>query len=107
MYAQYYMLGSSAANCCAHACTNASNMASGTTTTVTHPDGTSIVCVTAAVASPPKDLKLMYFDGRGLMELPRTLLAIAGRFPGEDYEDLCAALAFPVDSFWGCQGSAV
>lgn len=33
-----------------------------------------------------------YFDGRGLMELPRTLLAVAGRFPGADYEDLCAAL---------------
>jgi hypothetical protein len=26
------------------------------------------------------------------MELPRTLLAVAGRFPGADYEDLCAAL---------------
>lgn len=39
------------------------------------------------VNAAPKSLKLMYFDGRGLMELPRTLLATAGKFPGKDYED--------------------
>jgi len=28
-----------------------------------------------------------YWNGRGLMEIPRLLLAIAGKFPGDDYTD--------------------
>lgn len=32
-------------------------------------------------------LALKYWNGRGLMEVPRTLLAIAGKFPPNDYED--------------------
>ena len=32
-------------------------------------------------------LTLKYWNGRGLMEVPRLLLAIAGKFPGTDYED--------------------
>lgn len=35
-----------------------------------------------------KPIKLTYFDGRGLAEVPRTLLASAGLFPGEGYEDV-------------------
>lgn len=32
--------------------------------------------------------KLTYFDGRGLAEIPRTLFATVGRFPGEGFEDV-------------------
>jgi len=32
-------------------------------------------------------LKLMYFNGRGLMEVPRTLLATVGKFAPVDFED--------------------
>lgn len=32
-------------------------------------------------------LKLMYFDGRGLMEVPRQLLATVNKFAPTDYED--------------------
>jgi glutathione S-transferase len=32
-------------------------------------------------------ISLKYWNGRGLMEVPRMLLAISGKFPGEDYED--------------------
>lgn len=32
-------------------------------------------------------ISLRYFPGRGLMEVPRMLLAISGRFPPNDYED--------------------
>lgn len=31
---------------------------------------------------------LSYFDGRGLAELPRTLFATVGRFPGAGFEDV-------------------
>lgn len=33
------------------------------------------------------NLKLMYFKGRGLMEVPRTLLATVGKFAPADFED--------------------
>ena len=36
--------------------------------------------------SESKPLHLKYWNGRGLMEVPRMLLAIAGQFPG-DYVD--------------------
>ena len=53
-----------------------------TTTTITHPDGTSISTTTTTVGSvggaagsgKPSDLKLYYWNGRGLMEVPRMLL---------------------------------
>eukprot|EP00602_Paraphysomonas_sp_CaronLab_P006794 CAMPEP_0185017856 /NCGR_PEP_ID=MMETSP1103-20130426/732_1 /TAXON_ID=36769 /ORGANISM="Paraphysomonas bandaiensis, Strain Caron Lab Isolate" /LENGTH=228 /DNA_ID=CAMNT_0027547451 /DNA_START=59 /DNA_END=742 /DNA_ORIENTATION=- len=32
-------------------------------------------------------LTLNYWNGRGLMEIPRIMLAISGKFPGEDYVD--------------------
>lgn len=32
-------------------------------------------------------LELAYWNGRGLMEVPRMLLALAGKFPGDDYKD--------------------
>jgi len=32
-------------------------------------------------------ISLKYWGGRGLMEAPRFCLAIAGKFPGEGYED--------------------
>jgi glutathione S-transferase len=32
-------------------------------------------------------ITLKYWNGRGLMEVPRTMLAIAGKFPGADYTD--------------------
>lgn len=34
-----------------------------------------------------KPIELIYFDGRGLAEVPRTLFATAGLFPGEGYAD--------------------
>lgn len=35
---------------------------------------------------------LKYWNGRGLMEVPRMLLAISGKFPGDGYEDMrCSA----------------
>jgi glutathione S-transferase len=37
--------------------------------------------------SSPSDLTLKYWNGRGLMEVPRLLLAIAGKFPTTDYTD--------------------
>eukprot|EP01032_Pedospumella_encystans_P033152 gene33152-37457_t len=36
-------------------------------------------------ASEPLTLK--YWNGRGLMEIPRILLAVAGKFPGAGYTD--------------------
>ena len=33
-------------------------------------------------------LSLTYFDGRGLAEVPRTLLVLSGRFPGKGFEDV-------------------
>jgi len=36
---------------------------------------------------PPAKLELKYFDGRGLMELPRQLLATAGKFAPADFTD--------------------
>lgn len=33
------------------------------------------------------ELELKYWGGRGLMEVPRMMLAIAGKFPGEGYTD--------------------
>ena len=58
----------------------------------------------------PASLKLMYFDGRGLMELPRQLLATAGKFPGEDYEDFRYPIGmkdgkFSVEEFTAAQKS--
>ncbi len=47
-----------------------------TTTTVTHPDGTTVTCTTTTVASPKK-LVLKYWNGRGLMEVARQLLAVS------------------------------
>lgn len=32
-------------------------------------------------------ISLKYWNGRGLMEVPRLMLAIAGKFPGDGYED--------------------
>jgi glutathione S-transferase len=32
-------------------------------------------------------IKILYFDGRGAMELPRLILAAGGKFAGEDFED--------------------
>lgn len=46
-----------------------------TTTTVTHPDGTTVTCTTTA-ASAPASLVLKYWNGRGLMEVARQLLAV-------------------------------
>jgi len=40
-----------------------------------------------SIFASPTSLQLKYWDGRGLMEVPRTLLAIAGKFPGDDYVD--------------------
>ena len=50
-----------------------------TTTTVTHPDGTVVTCTTTTVASPEK-LVLKYWNGRGLMEVARQLLAVSKMF---------------------------
>ena len=45
----------------------------------------------ASAKGVPADLELMYWNGRGLMEVPRMLLALAGKFPkggeGGDYVD--------------------
>jgi len=38
-------------------------------------------------AGYPASLKLTYFNGRGAMEVSRSLLAAAGKFPPADYED--------------------
>jgi glutathione S-transferase len=38
---------------------------------------------------PPNTIKsLIYWNGRGLMDVPRAMLAISGKFPGTDYEDV-------------------
>lgn len=39
------------------------------------------------MTSIPSDLTLKYWNGRGLMEVPRLLLAISGKFPTTDYTD--------------------
>jgi len=39
-------------------------------------------------APSPTDITLKYWNGRGLMEVPRQLLAIAGKFPGAGYTDV-------------------
>jgi glutathione S-transferase len=39
------------------------------------------------MTSSQPDLTLNYWTGRGLMEVPRLLLAISGKFPGADYTD--------------------
>ena len=49
-----------------------------TTTTITHPDGTTVTCTTTSV-SPPEKLVLKYWNGRGLMEVARQLLAVRHR----------------------------
>lgn len=41
----------------------------------------------SSLAASAPGLVLKYWDGRGLMEVPRMMLAIAGRFPGSGYED--------------------
>jgi len=41
-----------------------------------------------AGVSKPSDLQLYYWNGRALMEVPRMLLAAAGKFPITDYEDI-------------------
>ena len=44
----------------------------------------------AKKAAPKKakaGLTLKYWNGRGLMEVPRMMLAISGKFPGSGYED--------------------
>lgn len=52
-----------------------------TTTTVTHPDGTTVTCTTTTVASP-ENLVLKYWNGRGLMEVARQLLAVSEEWSG-------------------------
>lgn len=37
-----------------------------------------------------KGLKLMYWGGRGLMEIPRTMLSTKGKVAGKDFEDFRA-----------------
>jgi len=54
-----------------------------TTTVITHPDGTQISCCTTTAAAKPASLKLCYFNGRGLAEISRMLLGVAG----VNYED--------------------
>lgn len=44
-------------------------------------------------------LKLIYYDGRGPAELTRTLLALAGKFPGGGYEN-CTHSITPGDTFY-------
>ena len=71
-----------------------------TSTSVTHPDGTVVHVTTTATTAPPKSLKLMYFDGRGLMELPRQLLATAGLFAKDgDFEDFRYPIAMEDGKF--------
>ena len=41
----------------------------------------------AAICATDSDCARRYWNGRGLMEVPRQLLAIAGRFPGKGYVD--------------------
>ena len=48
--------------------------------------GMMMACGGAKTAAPSK-LELKYFDGRGLMEVPRQLLATAGKFAPEDFTD--------------------
>ena len=74
--------------------------AMSTSTSVTHPDGTVVHVTTTATTAPPKSLKLMYFDGRGLMELPRQLLATAGLFAKDgDFEDFRYPIAMEDGKF--------
>jgi len=44
------------------------------------------------------NLKLMYWNARGLMEPARQMLALGGKFPGQDYEDFRASQP-PSDAF--------
>jgi hypothetical protein len=37
------------------------------------------------------ELTLRYWNGRGLMEVPRVMLAIAGKAPGAGYTDVRAS----------------
>eukprot|EP01048_Picozoa_sp_COSAG05_P020917 COSAG05_NODE_3697_length_1898_cov_2.719288_1_plen_333_part_00 len=62
---------------------------STTTTNVTHPDGTTVTTTTTeAGPSPPTGLQLYYWNGRGLMEVARMILAAAGLKAGADYADI-------------------
>lgn len=61
---------------------------STTTTTITHPDGTSISTTSSSAAAAPAGLQLWYWNGRGLMEVARMILAAAGKKAGDDYADI-------------------
>merc|ERR1712166_626082 len=60
--------------------------------------GVSICDADGSCTAPPSDaqaftnkydkFQLTYFDGRGLAEVPRMLLALSGRFPGAGFDDV-------------------
>jgi len=53
-----------------------------------HITGTPSWCSSSSPSSSPSGkIDLKYWNGRGLMEVPRTLLALAGMFPSSDYVD--------------------
>jgi hypothetical protein len=49
--------------------------------------GMGLMMACGAKMTAPSKLELKYFDGRGLMEVPRQLLATAGKFAPEDFTD--------------------
>jgi len=60
--------------------------ASGVVTTETTTVATPVASASASATGVPAELHLKYWPGRGLMEVPRVMLAMSGKFPG-DYVD--------------------
>ena len=48
------------------------------------------------------ELTLRYWNGRGLMEVPRVMLAIAGKAPGAGYTDVRASGTDGVGNAFDC-----
>ena len=53
-----------------------------------HSINQSIMSSPSTTTTTKKMMSLHYWAGRGLMEVPRMCLAIKGKFPDSDYEDL-------------------
>ena len=70
--------------------TSTDHKMSSTTTTITHPDGTTVSCTTSTAPAPAAvsgEVKLMYFPISGRGELTRLICAMGGikvteTFPG-------------------------